>query len=717
VPLKRFGVYEVTAEAAGRRTSLRVCRVPAPARLGPDASGLGINIFQQQVWWYAYQVPLMARVGVHWIRPWLAWENVWAFQEPQQGAWDTRALDAAARRMRSQGMRYQCILFSAPQWVTGTPGWNAPPVGKMGVWADYVRRLVSRYRGRIEHWEIWNEPDLMWPEETRHQGEHYVALLKAAYEAAKAADPRCVVLGLSHAGYMGWLEGVGAHGAAPYMDAATVHSYAAPREFVAAINERREVLARHGMGGKPLWINEIGTTAYDFSAAYSAKYDCSEAKQANVLAATYALCYSFDPRMKAFWFCTYDPRDAAHESDWTGDCGVGVLYLGFLPKLSYVALAGVSRETDGRRCLGRVDLPQPAGRPPQERVGLRQVSFEGPVALAWADYPDGARSVRATDLGCAAGEQVTVRDIFTNPVAEGRAGHLRLDLSRGPLYIEGSRQMAAVARAEASVSVAAERVALYPGQTSRVGLAVPAGVAVTVRADAGLPVAATVEAGEGPGARVLALTPQAGSGRASGMVRVVARFAEGQCGLLEPVDVARAVAVSIGVPNLIPDGHFDSPYLQAWAPERKSDYAWDADQGHLAAGALRLDGPFDRRLVRWDIVPTPGRALNLRAWVKTQAATGARVTLNICFWAGDRWVGTWCLGTTGGTGDIEGGWHISDQAGLIPTGTADWTEVSGVLPADKVPAGVTKAAFFIDAAGGGGGKVWLDDLDLWQPEG
>ena len=32
-----------------------------------------------------------------------------------------------------------------------------------------------------------------------------------------------------------------------------------------------------------------------------------------------------------------------------GDAGIGVLYLGFVPKLSYAALAGVARQLDGRQ--------------------------------------------------------------------------------------------------------------------------------------------------------------------------------------------------------------------------------------------------------------------------------------------------------------------------------------------------------------------------------
>jgi len=313
----------------------------------------------------------MAQAGVHWIRPWLAWENTWNTQEPAPGQWETRPLDAALRRMEQYGQRYAIILFHAPAWATGTSSWTAPPLDKMDQWSAYVERLVTQYRGRIRHYEAWNEPDLMWPEETRHSGEHYRAMLQATWEAARRADPNCLILGLSHAGYEGWLENVGRLGVSEYMEGVTIHTYAQPGDFAAHVQRRREILEQYGLGPKALWINELGAPAYDFSPEYSAHFSCSERKQAAVLVSNYAQALSFDPRMKAFWFCTYDPRDAAHESQWTWDAGIGVLYLGFLPKLSYAALAGVAKQLDGRKCLGRVNLTR----------DLHQVSFEGPLAV------------------------------------------------------------------------------------------------------------------------------------------------------------------------------------------------------------------------------------------------------------------------------------------------------------------------------------------------
>jgi hypothetical protein len=707
IPLKRFGVFEVSASAGtGTHATVRICRIPRPRGIAPDRSAVGINVFQQQIWWYAYQVPLMAKAGVHWVRPWLAWENTWRMQEPQQGAWDTRALDAALRRMDAHGQRYEDILFGAPDWVTGGGQSGVPPIDKMAEWGAYVERLASQYSGRIAHYEVWNEPDLMWPEETRHGGEHYLAMLKATYRAAKRADPGCTIDGLSHAGYEAWLENVGKLGAKRYLDVVTIHTYAAPHDFATQVQRRRDILRRYGMGDKILWINEFGVPAYDFSPEYSAEYRCSERRQATTLAANYAQALSFDPNMKAFWFCTYDPRDAATQSQWTWDAGIGVLYLGFLPKLSYAALAGVAQQLDGRECLGRANVTSM----------LHQVSFAGPVALVWHDDPDATSTGPATRVGCAARERIIVKDMFRNRMAEGKAGDIELDLGRGALYIEGSRQMAGVARAEAAIEVRPERVELAGG-TGSVSVSAPRGAEVQAQPGASLPI--TVQASPAPGGTGvrLSLAAREGVERAWGWVRVRVALKRGAFGLIEPAEVARRLFVTWGEPNLIRDGSFVLGDLLEWTPERTSLYAWDPDVGHDAPGSLRLDAPFDRRLVHWNIAPRGGRALRMKLWVKTEKLEGCAASANLALFGPEKWLTTWCLASTREGGEENpGGGRRFEGTGTIPSGDADWTPVEATLPAALVPEETSRAAFYIDVKGGTA-RIWFDDIDVWQLDG
>ncbi len=93
------------------------------------------------------------------------------------------------------------LLIGVPDWAKdekGLPrGLYLLPDYPGNLWAAFVRQAVTRYRGRIDHWIIWNEPDI-W--DTSHPGftwpgtiDDYVRLLKVAYLTAKSANPDSVI--------------------------------------------------------------------------------------------------------------------------------------------------------------------------------------------------------------------------------------------------------------------------------------------------------------------------------------------------------------------------------------------------------------------------------------------------------------------------------------------------------------------------------------------
>lgn len=700
LPIRRFGIFEVTAsDGDGTSALLRVCRIPAPKQIAPEASSIGMNVFQQQVWWYAYQVPLMADAGVHWVRPWLKWENAWSMQEPEPGVLDTRALDAALRRMEAHNQRYEYILFGAPHSVAGGQRAGVPPEDKLDLWAQWVERVVGRYRGRIRHYEVWNEPDLMWPDDTRASGEHYLAMLRATADAARRADPDCVIHGLSHSGNEQWLENVGRLDPSRHMDVATIHVYSPPADLSAQLARRRAVLDRYGMADTPVWVNEFGAPACDFSPGYSARYNCSELSQAATLTADYAQILAFAPQSKAFWFCSYDPRDPTTQSQWTWDAGVGVLYLGFLPKLSYAALAGVAQMLDGRRCLGHV-------RPAPD---LHQVSFEGDVAVVWSDVREFDGPVPATAFACLPEEVVTLRDMFTNVVKTGRADRVRIRPSAGAFYIEASRQLSALARVEMATEVHPDTVAVQPGAETTVDISAPVGAGLTVDVPDELPI--TAHLSRAGGNDRLVLLAQERVPRTSAPVHVECRCPAGTGGLLAPHVALRTIAVTVGAPNMIRDGSFLAGNLLEWDAERSSPYSWDPSVGRASPGSLRMDGPLSRRLVHRRLEPAPGHALHVSMWVKTEALSHCLVTLNLSLSAPDRWLGTWCLAYGGDAGAPEN--PLIAEPGLIPTATTNWTQVEVRVDASSIPPDTSRASLYIDAAGGIG-RIWFDDFDVWQ---
>jgi hypothetical protein len=69
------------------------------------------------------------------------------------------------------------------------------PPDRLSDWTDFLRALAARYKGRIDAYEIWNEPNLTreWGRKAP-SGPEYAAFLKASRDAIKAVDPQALVI-------------------------------------------------------------------------------------------------------------------------------------------------------------------------------------------------------------------------------------------------------------------------------------------------------------------------------------------------------------------------------------------------------------------------------------------------------------------------------------------------------------------------------------------
>lgn len=121
---------------------------------------------------------------------------------------------------------------------------------------EKVREAVTRFKGRVQFWEIVNEPNFsMKPEE-------YAALLKQVYPLIKELDPQAQVLGPAVCGIqLGWHEALFQAGAGPSLDAISIHDYEGnesidPGHWRWKVGALRALLDRYGLGGKELWQTE-----------------------------------------------------------------------------------------------------------------------------------------------------------------------------------------------------------------------------------------------------------------------------------------------------------------------------------------------------------------------------------------------------------------------------------------------------------------------------
>jgi hypothetical protein len=134
-----------------------------------------------------------------------------------------------------------------------------PPVP---LWKRYVGEVARRYRGKISHYEIMNEPNLIF-----HDSSDYLVYLKAAYEEIKAADPAAKVVGLCCTGDLGgnvqgFLKDALEQGAAEYCDVISFHPYNAANLSTRLAADRqieslRKLIRRYTDKEIPLWNTEL----------------------------------------------------------------------------------------------------------------------------------------------------------------------------------------------------------------------------------------------------------------------------------------------------------------------------------------------------------------------------------------------------------------------------------------------------------------------------
>lgn len=209
---------------------------------------------------------LARAAGARTIRYQVNWWDV----EPTPGAFDWREADAAIRAYRQAGFEVSLILHAPPPWARlvgydWVPNnlerpWNDPT----NFWGRFVFAVAQRYRGQVASYEIFNEPDL--PIYWDGSPAQYAQLLAVAARAIRTADPnaKIIMAGMAHWSKPQFAEDVlqalhtmpDAAQNGFFFDISAWHWYSNPADIETRTAWVRDLLARYGMGDKPIWVNE-----------------------------------------------------------------------------------------------------------------------------------------------------------------------------------------------------------------------------------------------------------------------------------------------------------------------------------------------------------------------------------------------------------------------------------------------------------------------------
>jgi polysaccharide biosynthesis protein PslG len=245
----------------------------------------------------------LGKVHEGWVRLWDAgveWDQI----ETSPGHYDWSRLDSLVATARSHHAAITMVVAMTPSFYSHTP--TNVPASAISHYKTFVSKLMHRYRGRIDSYQVWNESNIttFWT-----GSQHRMAqLTKTMYDVRNAVDRKAEVVAPPMVTRLGFeLKGIKAYnsqklGGTPvwrYYDVAALSLYPLPRygrragvpeDSVALLDAAKEKLRAAGVpASKTIWDTEINYGLQSGSNAGTAAARISASRQAANVVRTYLL--------------------------------------------------------------------------------------------------------------------------------------------------------------------------------------------------------------------------------------------------------------------------------------------------------------------------------------------------------------------------------------------------------------------------------------------
>jgi Glycosyl hydrolases family 39 len=255
----------------------------------------------------------------------------WPYVEPSRGEFDWTRLDDYVDTASAHGIATFYSTAYVPEWAASDT--SSCSDGSYGIvctsgitniedWENFVTALVTRYKGRIQIYELWNEPDHMFTG-TMAQ---LVSLTNAEDSIIRSLDPTATILSPSIVTYdSSYFASYLAAGGTKNIDVVSMHGCPSPTNDVAefilasASTSMRAVMQEYGLSAKPLWDTE-GTWGYESDGAIT-----NAELRAAYIAQDYLLHWSVGIT-RLYWFAWDDSNDGTLWSPTSGTSEAGIAY-------------------------------------------------------------------------------------------------------------------------------------------------------------------------------------------------------------------------------------------------------------------------------------------------------------------------------------------------------------------------------------------------------
>ncbi len=215
--------------------------------------------------------------GMHarYLRCAFSWDAI----EKSPGEYDWKFWDMLVDEAQKAGVELSPYVAYTPRWAAKSQDefWSQPPRDPAS-YAEFMYKIVERYRGRIHSWEIWNEPDN--PDYWKGSAGKFAELVRGAAIKMRQADPSVVLLlgGMSHGPGPFFRSLLSDYQIAGYVDVIAMHAYpeswGEERAETVFLDEapRMAGLVREEGEGDDFWLNEMGYADYRFRPNQASKW-------------------------------------------------------------------------------------------------------------------------------------------------------------------------------------------------------------------------------------------------------------------------------------------------------------------------------------------------------------------------------------------------------------------------------------------------------------
>ena len=351
-----FTIY--AAETASNSFHVVLGPTPHPTALLTN-SPFGINTaFRPGRERLEAELTAMKELGIKWGRQDFSWNRI----ETEKGHYEFTPYDELVERCRHYGLLLFGNLTAQPDF------YDLQGDEAVTAYANFARAAATHFAGRVDTWQIWNEPNLGF---LKGDATVYAKFLAAAGQAIHQANPRAKVLAMNMAFCdVLWAEQVMQRVPYDAFDVVCFHPYRNPNapedpmdwwvldqyvkrfhakdltpdyplvrmSFLEQTDELIKVMRKFG-DPKPLWVTEICFNTHIHP------YGVSELREADLLVRFYLLAWASQKIEKVFWWtlCDRGPQqfDAAEM--------VGLAREDLSPKYAYYAYGVMTRMLEGKR--------------------------------------------------------------------------------------------------------------------------------------------------------------------------------------------------------------------------------------------------------------------------------------------------------------------------------------------------------------------------------